>query len=258
MTPFLKQNHFSKKFLGNFLFQNFGFIFVKMKYVLIILSLFGSCSVNRNRPEVPYKSPNGRYLGATKSINDVSSVVGKNCLFIGDSHTSNDIFGYQKLLCDYTGMTYTTCAKSGVTTKWMLDYGFLNLANELVTYDYCFIYGGANDAFNSVDPVLTIMNIQGLVRVCNRKNIQCFVITGFDPFVCVRDNKNVGMMKYKVRYNRLQDMMVTQLHDCQVIDTRSDIKMVDCGDGLCHMKRSGHLKLALSIAKQCGFEVLTH
>lgn len=192
----------------------------------------------------------------SNTSNDDLDVKGKHCLFIGDSHTCNDNFGYQKLMCDYTGMTYDVCAKSGCTTKWMLDYGFLHLANQDKYYDYCFIWGGANDAYNSVNEEYTLMNLRSLIKLCNKRNIKCVVITGFDPFTCVRDNKKVAIMNYKVRYNHLQNKMLTELTNCKVVDTRQAIKQKDCGDWLCHMKYSGHKEMAMTLIKDLNFKLL--
>jgi lysophospholipase L1-like esterase len=67
-------------------------------------------------------------------------------LFIGDSHTANHGYGWQVQLCQATGLIQNNISVGGKTTGWMLTQANLNVNPN---YDYCFIYGGANDMYNS-------------------------------------------------------------------------------------------------------------
>ena len=92
----------------------------------------------------------------------VFSVRGKKALFIGDSHTAAD-YGWQHQVCKKTGMSYLNTAVGGKQTFWMLE-----VANASITeyFDYCFIYGGANDMAGNRPPMKSVKNIQKIVNKC--------------------------------------------------------------------------------------------
>ena len=111
----------------------------------------------------------------------VISVKGKKALFIGDSHSAAD-YGWQHQVCKKTGMTYLNTAVGGKQTAWMLQE-----ARAKVTpyFDYCFIYGGANDMASNRPPMNSVKNIQAIVNLCNKAHVTPIVITGFDPVTCI-------------------------------------------------------------------------
>jgi len=48
-------------------------------------------------------------------------------------------------------------------TAWMLEVVKLHLNSG---YDYCFIYGGANDMVGNKSPIKAVRNIQKIVNMC--------------------------------------------------------------------------------------------
>jgi len=98
----------------------------------------------------------------TPQVEIVHSVRGKKALFIGDSHTAAD-YGWQYQVCKKTGMIMQNTAVGGKQTAWMLEVAKLNLSSN---YDYCFIYGGANDMAGNREPMKSVRNIQRIVKLC--------------------------------------------------------------------------------------------
>ena len=177
----------------------------------------------------------------------VVSVRGKKALFIGDSHTANHNYGWQIQVCQLTGLQQNNIAVGGKTTSWMLQQANMYLTPN---YDYCFIYGGANDMYNShISAYSAYSNIQAIVNMCNYKGVKAVVLTGFDYSVCTR----TGNAMYPVKGAELQRMLLTQLRGAQVVDTRV-VYRGDCGDALCHMNYSGHQKTAQAVIKACKFK----
>lgn len=177
------------------------------------------------------------------------SVKDKTALIIGDSHSANNTSGWQKVLCDKTGMKMINASVGGKTTYWMLDMALYKINDKI---DYCFVYGGANDMYSSgIKPVHALRNIQGIVRMCNGRGVKCFVLTGFDPVKCTRTNNP----NYPGRYAKLQQMMLDSIKDATVIDTRV-VNIKDCWDNLCHMAPSGHKKIAEKIIQDTKFRVI--
>ena len=163
-------------------------------------------------------------------------VKGKHALFIGDSHTSNHNSGWQKLVCNKTGMKMKNVSVSGKTTYWMLEMGVYTIKPNI---NYCFIYGGANDMYtSSITPEEAVNNIQGIIRICIGNGVHPVVLTGFDP-----KNTNTPNKNYIPKYIKFQKLLLTTIKDATVIDTRVVLKS-DCWDGLCHMSPSGHKKIA--------------
>ena len=172
----------------------------------------------------------------------IHDVKGKKVLFIGDSHTAAD-YGWQHQLCKKTKMTYLNTAVGGKQTAWMLQE-----ARSKVTeyFDYCFIYGGANDMAGNRPPIKSVKNIQAIIDICHKFAVTPIVITGFDPVTCI-DIKGRDVYKgYPQRYAKFQQMLVDSIHGATVVQTHC-ISRTDCGDFLCHMTSSGHRKMALCI-----------
>ena len=127
------------------------------------------------------------------TINDIS---GKRALFIGDSHTAAD-YGWQHQLCKKTQMMYFNTAVGGKQTTWMLDVAKLHVNSG---YDYCFIYGGANDMASNRAPIKAVRNIQKIVNLCLEKQVEPIVLTGFDPVTCVAVGNREAYKMYPSRY----------------------------------------------------------
>lgn len=172
-------------------------------------------------------------------INDVK---GKKVLFIGDSHTAAD-YGWQHQLCKKTKMTYLNTAVGGKQTAWMLQEAKLKV-NEY--FDYCFIYGGANDMAGNRPPINSVRNIQAIVNICHKFAVTPIVITGFDPMTCINIGERKAYIGYPQRYSKFQQLLVDSIHGATVVQTHC-ISRTDCGDFLCHMTSSGHKKMALCI-----------
>jgi hypothetical protein len=182
-----------------------------------------------------------------KPQDTIVDVKGKYVLFIGDSHTSNPN-GWQYILSNKTKMRMNNVSVGGKTTGWMLERAKESIHEGL---DYCFIYGGANDMYNSQITIESaIRNIQRMVNICNSKGVKPIVITGFDALTCVNtpDNPN-----YKIKYSNFQHELLNKIQGANVIQTYV-VSKKDCWDGLCHMAPSGHRKMANCIIKKMKFK----
>ena len=180
----------------------------------------------------------------------VISVKGKKALFIGDSHSAAD-YGWQHQVCKKTGMTYLNTAVGGKQTAWMLQE-----ARAKVTpyFDYCFIYGGANDMAGNRPPMNSVKNIQAIVNLCNKAHVTPIVITGFDPVTCIDITGRNVYKGYPQRYAKFQQLLVNSIKRAIVIETHC-ISRTDCGDFLCHMTASGHRKMALCIIDKLNLKI---
>ena len=177
----------------------------------------------------------------------VNDVRGKKALFIGDSHTANHGYGWQVQLCKATGLIQNNISVGGKTTSWMLTQAQMHVNPN---YDYCFIYGGANDMYNShISAINAFNNIQYMVNLCNYKGVKPIVLTGFDYAVCTRTANKA----YPGKGAELQRLLLGQLQNATVVDTRV-VYRSDCGDELCHMNYSGHQKMAQAVIKACKFK----
>ena len=179
------------------------------------------------------------------TVNDLNN---KLALFIGDSHTGNNQFGWQIYLCEKTGIKMNNISQIGKTTFWMLEQANLSVHQG---FDYCFIYGGANDMYGGVTAKRATKNIQSIVNICNSKGVHAVVITGFNPITCVRTYDNPG---YPQRYAQFQQMLLDSIKGAKVIDTRGAVVRQDCYDAICHMNPSGHRKMAENIIQKMNIK----
>lgn len=183
------------------------------------------------------------------------NVRGKKVLFIGDSHTAYQ-YGWQDQLAQKTGMTYVNTAVGGKRTDWMVKVALKKLDS---TYDYCFIWGGANDMASKVSIVEAAGNIQRIVNMCNELGVKPIVLTGFDPQTCIRTVKvEKAWLPYPARYVKFQQELLDSTKHAMVIKnhfvSRED---GDCADFICHMTASGHRRMADSLITACKFEVVS-
>lgn len=179
----------------------------------------------------------------------IISVRGKKALFIGDSHTAAD-YGWQYQVCKKTGMSMLNKAVGGKQTGWMVE-----VANSSITeyFDYCFIYGGANDMAGARPPIKSVKNVQKIVNRCLQFGVTPIVITGFDPITCVNVAGRDKYKGYPQRYAKFQQMLIDSIVGAQVVKTHC-ISRTDCGDYLCHMTASGHKKMAEAVILACKFK----
>jgi lysophospholipase L1-like esterase len=133
-------------------------------------------------------------------------------------------------------------------TYWMLQQAKIHLVKK---YDYCFIYGGANDMYSvGIKPQTAVDNIKYIARICKEKGIICVVLTGFDAKTCTRSNN----LEYPTRYTEFQKLLMSQdMEGAVVVDTRV-VARTDCWDYLCHMAPSGHKKIAEKIVKDLALQ----
>jgi hypothetical protein len=216
-------------------------------YLLIIFGMIASSTATSTvTTNPPHKITQDTVIIPKDTFVNVKD---KTALIIGDSHSANNTNGWQKVLCDKTGMKMINASVGGKTTYWMLETALYKINNSI---NYCFVYGGANDMYSSgIKPVHALRNIQGIVRMCNGRGIKCYVITGFDPEKCTRTtNPN-----YAGRYAKLQKMMLDSIKGATVIDTRV-VERTDCWDALCHMAPSGHRKIAEKIIHDGKFRTI--
>ena len=182
-----------------------------------------------------------------KPQDTIVDVKGKYVLFIGDSHTSNP-GGWQTILSNETKMRMNNISVGGKTTSWMFERAKESVHEGL---DYCFIYGGANDMYNSQITIESaVRNIQKIVNICNSKGVYPVVITGFNPLVCINTPENPN---YRLKYSNFQNELVNKIEGAPVIITHV-VEKKDCWDGLCHMGPSGHRKIANHIIKKMRFK----
>jgi hypothetical protein len=207
-----------------------------------ILGMLASYVLWSKTPTPPTPIP---YI-KTVVVDTVNDIRGKRALFIGDSHTANHGYGWQVQLCQATGLIQNNISVGGKTTSWMLQQAQMYVTSN---YDYCFIYGGANDMYNSrISAAMAFNNIQYMVNICKYKGVKPIVLTGFDYSVCTRTENRM----YPVKGAELQRMLLGQLQNATVVDTRV-VYRSDCGDPLCHMNYSGHQKMAQAVIRACKF-----
>ena len=148
-------------------------------------------------------------------------------------------------------MQYLNTAVGSKQTAWMLEVVKLHLNSG---YDYCFIYGGANDMAGNKSPIKAVRNIQKIVNMCLEKQVEPIVLTGFDPLTCVMVGSRESYKMYPSRYAKFQQLLVDSIVGAKVIKTHC-ISRTDCGDFLCHMTASGHKKMADFIILACRFKI---
>jgi len=185
-----------------------------------------------------------------QGLDTIVDVNGKNALFIGDSHTANHNWGWQVIVCKKTGLRMNNTAVIGKHLPWMV-----NVAKTSVTFnfDYCFIYGGANDIHGNRNPYQVVRDVQKIVDICNSKGVKPVVLTGFNAEECVRPIK--GQEFYPKAYTRYQRILMDSIKNATVIDTRVVVR-TDCGDWTCHMHPSGHKKVATKVIKSMKLKTL--
>lgn len=218
--------------------------------ILYITFIFGGLNV------VPgYHTPVGIKIYDTtlipvakQGLDTVVDVKNKSAFFIGDSHTANHSYGWQKIVCESTGMNMKNYAVIGKHLPWMVQVTNKNLTKE---YDFCFIYGGANDIHGNRNPYDVVNDVQKIVDVCNSRGVKPIVLTGFDAEKCVKPIK--GQEFYPKAYSRYQKILMDSLKNVTVIDTRVVVR-TDCGDWTCHMKPSGHKKVAERVIKNMNLK----
>ena len=208
---------------------------------MVILSLFLGSLIVHSQPTYKNKIFQDTPKITTQNVN------GKHALFIGDSHTANFQNGWQTQLCKATGLKQENASQIGKTTYWMLNMAVYKLGKQ---FDYCFVYGGANDMYGDIAASEAVDNIRGIARICKKLGIKCVVLIGFDPVLCTR-TPNKG---YPYRYAEFQRMLMSQnMEGAIIVDTRV-VDRRDCWDGLCHMNPEGHKKIAERVIKDLAFQ----
>ena len=189
-----------------------------------------------------------------KPADTVVSVKGKKVLYIGDSHTTY-AYGWQDRLCRRTGMSYLNTAVGGKTTSWMLGVLKNNINSS---FDYCIIWGGANDMAGNTKIKDAIQNVQKMVDICNSKQVKAIVMTGFSPKDCIDvSRQSKAWQPYPKRYEVFQKMLQDSIKGATVIKSHFiSRKDRDCGDFCCHMASSGHIKMADSMISRLKFKTV--
>lgn len=217
-------------------------LFLISSLVLIFISTF---ILKSNSTQLPTKPVLVDTPVVHRPLKD--SIKCQKILFIGDSHTCY-AGGWQDQLCKMSGMIGTRIAKGGMQTSWMWQ----NSKNRIDTsFDWCMIWGGANDAASPANADSTIKNIQRIVDLCNSKGVRCVVLTGFNPDVVqiTQYNKNQWGF-YPPKYRILQAKIKSEIKGAIIVQNWFvDRKDGDCGDFICHLSAKGHNKMALGIYK---------
>ena len=227
---------------------------IKDKLLLTLSSLaFGWLILNASPTIINSMTPKGTLVIDTirpvKPQVVVHDVNGKKALFIGDSHTAAD-YGWQYQVAKKTGMQMLNTAVGGKQTPWMLEIAKQSIHSG---FDYCFIYGGANDMAGNRQPMKAVKNIQAIVNLCLKKQVKPIVITGFDPLTCVVVGNRTALKGYPQRYARFQQLLVDSIKGATVLKTHC-ISRTDCGDYLCHMTASGHRKMGEKVISSLAFK----
>jgi hypothetical protein len=166
-------------------------------------------------------------------------VLNKKALLVGDSHSAF-VRGWQTFLSDWTGLEIVNTAVEGKTTSWMKVKLVQNIDS---TFDYCFIFGGGNDAASSIPPQEIFKNIEQMVDICLEFGVKPVVILGTSTDKVLKSNSNKWNEYARIK-TEYQNLLETSLDGSKIIDTRDLIERSDCADFLCHMQISGHKKVA--------------
>lgn len=227
-------------------------IFTFLCLIVFVLLTFGTL-----KPVAGYFTPNQIVFVQLKDTvslkppqDTVVDVKNKRALFIGDSHTSGYGWGWQDILCKKTKMQFLNTAVGGKRTAWMISK--LN-ENKKGGWDYCFIYGGANDCAASIKPITAYRNVQRMVDTCIKYHMKPVVITGTDPSVTFTGTAP-EWKDYTWKKLLFQKYLVDSLKRASLVDVRF-IPRSDCADFVCHMKPSGHKKVADAVLKKMKFKV---
>ena len=170
-------------------------------------------------------------------------------LFIGDSLTCYK-GGWQAKVCNEMGWKFDNISVGGKRTSWMLTTltEYLRVNHK---FKKVFIYGGCNDAYSYVKLSSAINNIQDMVDLCWKYNIEPVVIVGYDPNLVQQrtpyDEKTTKF--HRDRYIELQNLMVKHLVNCKIIGKDTTVTRKDSDDGL-HLKASGHKKFSTWVIKE--------
>ncbi len=203
-----------------------------------------------NSAEKPLDSPPQQIVADTVTIQPECPVIvlNKKSLLIGDSHSAFSR-GWQTFVSEWTGMEIENTAVEGKATSWMKRKLIQNIDS---TYEYCFIFGGGNDASMSVPPETIFKNIEQMVDICNEFGVQPVVILGTSPEKVIASNSSKWREYSRIK-GQYQELLMNELEGAYVIDTRDLIEKSDCADFLCHMEISGHKKVADKVIEDMNF-----
>ncbi len=175
-------------------------------------------------------------------------ILNKKALLVGDSHSAF-VRGWQTFLTKWTGLEIQNTAVEGKTTSWMKVKLVQNIDS---TFEYCFIFGGGNDASSSISPEEIFKNTEQMVDICNGFGVKPVVILGTSAEKVLKSTS--GQWKEYARIKtEYQNLIVTNLSGATIVDTRDLIERSDCADFLCHMEISGHKKVALKVVQDMNF-----
>jgi len=197
-------------------------------------------------PEVPSDPQEGISLADTVIIeSDCPEIlINKKALLVGDSHSAFSK-GWQSFLSEWTGIKITNTAVEGKTTGWMKRKLVENVDS---TYDYCFIFGGGNDASIGIPSSQILSNYNVMIDLCKEYGIKPVIITGTSPDKVLNSTSSKWKMYANIKRN-YQDSLFC-ISEATIIETRWAIEKEDCADFLCHLETEGHKKIANEIIKQ--------
>lgn len=223
--------------------QSILHISVAVIYIFLIYRITNTDKAN-NRIKIQ-KSAEKEFLTDT-----IESIKSKKILFIGDSHSANNTYGWQKILCQKTGAIEKNLSIGGKTTGWMVSRLKENIDTS---YTYCFIWGGGNDMYNGVRIERVIANLNEMIKICEINGIKAVVLTGINVRECVEPGKR---LQYVDRCEELQTKIKDSIQGVKVVEnhfvSRND---GDCADFICHMNKKGHVKMASGIISEMKFKI---
>lgn len=105
---------------------------------------------------------------------------GRSVLIIGDSHTGPSNTWTNDFVKAGQFSASAKIAENGKTTAWMLSQ-LQNYYAKNKAPNYVLIWGGANDAYNGVVPVVTLANMQSMIQLAKSKGSKIVFLSGYDP-----------------------------------------------------------------------------
>jgi lysophospholipase L1-like esterase len=173
----------------------------------------------------------------------------RKILFVGDSLTCYQ-GGWQSTVAKGLDMKFDNISKGGKRTKWMLStlQSYLE-RNEF--HSTLIIYGGINDSFAMTSETETINNIQSMVNLGQRYEMEVIVIVGYNPEkVNVRTTYDEATTtRCRNRYIKLQKKIQERIVGCRIVSMDNTVDRSDSDDGI-HLRASGHKKFAKHVLNQ--------
>lgn len=193
----------------------------------------------------------GKILVVTIALNLVAFAIisggktrikGKKAIVVGDSHSAGFGWGWQDALAKSYGFTIVkNLSKSGEVTRNMYTKLKSYLDNN-PTPDALFIYGGANDIYNGLNPNSVYTNIQSMVTYAKSKGVKhIYVISGYRSAVVSKSvTKPTNFVK---NYDAFKSQMPSKIKNATILPIWEGGTTSDASDGF-HLNKSAQQRFA--------------